>query len=181
MLRLAIDSDNADAARTVNEQVLHAMDVVAGAESQLHTSAGPQPCWYVHTKLDLSGRKTITPDDAPTRFKLVIRNLPHVPFMGQGDNHHGLWEWLPDSWGLAMASQGRRAWRWLPDSWGQPRVVDGYSRRVNICFRTPQYAQQESLFLMGRRKMCDQMHSCHTRARTGGKLRSPAVTHGHRE
>jgi hypothetical protein len=120
MVRLAIDTDNADAARTVNEQVLHAMDVMAGAEPQLQRSASPQPCWYVHTELDLSGRETITADDAPTRFKVVIRNLPHVPFMGQGDSHHGLWEWLPDSWGLAMASRGRRGWKWLPDSWGQP-------------------------------------------------------------
>jgi hypothetical protein len=117
LLRLAIDADDADAARIVNEEVLHAMDVVARAEPRPTRSASPQPCWYVVTEVDLSILETITPDDAPTRFKFVIRNLPYVPFMGQGDSHRGLWEWLPDSLGLAMGSRGRAFWEWLPDKW----------------------------------------------------------------
>lgn len=103
-LRLAIETSDADAARVINEQVRQKMGVVAEAEPQLTKSASPQPCWYVITELDLSELEAITPDDAPTRFKFVIRQLPGVSFGGQGSIHSGLWQWLPDEWSL----DGRR-------------------------------------------------------------------------
>jgi hypothetical protein len=103
-LRLAIEASDADAARAINEDVLQKMGVVAEAEPQLTRSASPQPCWYVISKLDLSGLETITPDDALTRFRFVIRELPGVSFSGGGSSHSGLWQWLPDEWG----SDGRR-------------------------------------------------------------------------
>jgi hypothetical protein len=102
-LRLAIEADTADAARAVNSEVLQQMSVAAESEPQLTDFFvdSLRPCWYVITKLDLSGLESITPDDAPTRFKFVTRELPGMPFMGHASSHAGLWEWLPDSWGSA--------------------------------------------------------------------------------
>ena len=62
----------------------------------------------VITDLDLSALESITPDDAVTRFRYVIRNLPGVAFTGSetGDRRSGLWQWLSDSWELAWQDQG---------------------------------------------------------------------------
>jgi hypothetical protein len=100
-VRLVIEAADADAARAISEEVLQKMGVVVGAEPQLRKPDSPEPSWYVVTELDLSGLGSITPDDAPTRFKFVIRELPGVSFAGRGDVHSGLWEWLRDSWGAA--------------------------------------------------------------------------------
>jgi hypothetical protein len=82
-LRLAIDADNADEA------------------------AGRAPHWNIITDLDLSALEPITPDDAVTRFRYVIRNLPGVVFTGpdRDDPRSGLWQWLPDSWELDWQPQ----------------------------------------------------------------------------
>jgi hypothetical protein len=102
-VRLVIEAGDTDMVRAINDEVLQQMDLVAKAEPQLTDFFvdGPRPCWYVLTELDLSGLESITPDDAPARFRFVTRELPAVPFMGHGDSHCGLWEWLPDSGGLA--------------------------------------------------------------------------------
>jgi len=102
-LRLAIEADNADAARAINNEVLQQMSLAAQTEPQLTDFIvdSPRPCWYVITELDLSGLESVTPDDAPTRVKFVIRELPNMPFMGHGDSHVGLWEWQPDTGGSA--------------------------------------------------------------------------------
>jgi len=51
------------------------MAVRPGAEPQITRSAGRVPHWNVLTDLDLSALESITPDDAVTRFRYVIRNL----------------------------------------------------------------------------------------------------------
>ena len=96
-LRLAIDADNADEARVIAEQVWRTMEVTAGAEPQITRSDGRTPHWNVITDLDLSALESITPDDAVTRFRYVIRNLPGVVSSGTGadDRRSGLWQWLP--------------------------------------------------------------------------------------
>lgn len=106
-LRLAIDADNADEARAIAEEVWRKMEVTAGAEPQITQSAGRAPHWNVITDLDLSALESITPDDAVTRFRYVVRNLPGVVFAGgeTGDRRSGLWQWLPDSWELDWQDQ----------------------------------------------------------------------------
>ena len=72
--------------------------VTAGAKPQITRSAGRVPHWNVITDLDLSALESIAPDDAVTRFRYVIRNLPKVVFTGEtGDRRSGLWQWLLDS------------------------------------------------------------------------------------
>ncbi len=106
-LRLAIDADNADDARAIAEEVLRTMDVVADTEPRLTPSAGRARYWNIVTDLDLSGLMSITPDDAPTRVKYVIRNLDGVTFSrpATGDRNTGLWQWLPDSWEMTGRHQ----------------------------------------------------------------------------
>jgi len=106
-LRLAIDADNADEARAIAEEVWRKMEVTAGAEPQIIRSDGRTPHWNVISDLDLSALESITPDDAVTRFRYVIRNLPGVVFSGDAadDRRSGLWQWLPDSWELAWQDQ----------------------------------------------------------------------------
>jgi hypothetical protein len=106
-LRLAIDADNADEARAIAAEVWRTMAVTPGAEPQMTRSAGRVPHWNVITDLDLSALEPITPDDAVTRFRYVIRNLPGVVFAGgeTGDRCSGLWQWLPDSWELDWQDQ----------------------------------------------------------------------------
>jgi hypothetical protein len=106
-LRLAIDADNADEAVAIAEEVWRKMEVTAGAEPQITRSAGRAPHWNVITDLDLSALEPITPDDAVTRFRYVIRNLPKVVFTGgeTGDWRSGLRQWLPDSWELDWQDQ----------------------------------------------------------------------------
>jgi len=60
-------------------------------------SDGRVPHWNVITDLDLSALESITLDDAVTRFRYVIRNLPGVVSSGTGadDRRSGLWQWLP--------------------------------------------------------------------------------------
>jgi hypothetical protein len=83
------------------------MEVTPGAEPQITRSAGRVPHWNIITELDLSGLRPITPDDAATRFRYVIRNLPVVVFDGPAadDPRFGLWQWLPDSWELDWQPQ----------------------------------------------------------------------------
>jgi hypothetical protein len=128
-VRLVIEAGDAGAASEINNEVLQRMGLLAKTEPQLADFfvAGPRPCWYVITDVDLTGLESITPNDAPTWFKFVIRELPGVPFMGHGDGHVGLWEWLPDSKGSAGDRQAphpaiRAAGvyvsdRTAPDSW----------------------------------------------------------------
>ncbi len=106
-LRLAIDADNVDEAGAIASEVWRKMEVTAGAEPQITRSAGRVPHWNVITDLDLSALEPITPDDAVTRFRYVIRNLPKVVFTGpdRDDPRSGLWQWLPDSWELDWQSQ----------------------------------------------------------------------------
>jgi len=106
-LRLAIDADSADEALAIAEEVWRKMEVTAGAEPQIIWSDGRTPHWNVITALDLSALDSITPDDAVTRFKYVIRNLPRVVFTGTAAENprSGLWQWLPDSWELAWQNQ----------------------------------------------------------------------------
>jgi hypothetical protein len=107
-LRLAIDADSADEARAIAEEVWRKMEVTAGTDPQITRSEGHTPHWNVITDLDLSALESITPDDAVTRFRYVIRNLPRAVLFTDGesgDRRSGLWQWLPDSWELAWQQQ----------------------------------------------------------------------------
>ena len=108
-LRLAIDADNADEARAIAEEVWRKMEVTAGTDPQITRSEGHTPHWNVITDLELSAAlESITPDDAVTRFRYVIRNLPRAALFTDGesgDRRSGLWQWLPDSWELAWQQQ----------------------------------------------------------------------------
>jgi hypothetical protein len=106
-LRLAIDADDADEAGVIAAEVWRKMEVTAGSEPQITRSAGRAPHWNVITDLDLSALESITPDDAATRFRYVIRNLQGVGFVGgeTGDRRFGQWQWLPDSWELDWEDQ----------------------------------------------------------------------------
>jgi hypothetical protein len=106
-LRLAIDADNAHEAEAIAEEVWQKMGVTAGAEPQITRSAGRVAYWNIITDLDLSGLESITPDDAVTRLRYVMRNLPGITFAGPatGDPRTGLWQWLPDSWELTRQQQ----------------------------------------------------------------------------
>ena len=113
-LRLAIDAEHEDEAWAIAEEVWQKMQVTAGAEPQITRSAGRAPHWNIITDLDLSVLEPVTPDDAMTRFRYVIRNLPGVVFTGpdRDDPRSGLWQWLPDSWELD----------WQPQELAHPEV-----------------------------------------------------------
>jgi hypothetical protein len=76
------------------------MDVAVASELEVERSASRRPFWNSVTDLDLSAVTSFSPDDALTRFRYVIRNLPGVTFIspGSGDGHSGLYQWLPDEW-----------------------------------------------------------------------------------
>lgn len=101
-LRLVIDADDESEARAIAGEVIHAMDVVPN-ELQATHSARRRPWWDIVTDLDLSPAGNVTPDDALTRFRYVIRKLPGVTFRsprGQ-DARTGRYQWLPDKWNTA--------------------------------------------------------------------------------
>jgi hypothetical protein len=102
-LRLAIDADDESGARAIAGEVIQAMDVVAANELHVTRSASRRPFWDIVTDLDLSPAGNVTPDDALTRFRYVIRNLPGVTFMSPRgeDARTGLYQWLPDEWSTA--------------------------------------------------------------------------------
>jgi hypothetical protein len=102
-IRLAIEASGSDGARAITEETLQQMGLLAEDQPELTDffMDGPRPCWYVITRLDLSGLGSVAPDDAPTRFKLMTRKLAGIPFMGHGNDDCGLWEWMPDNWGPA--------------------------------------------------------------------------------
>jgi len=106
-LRFAIDAEHEDDVWAIAEEVWQKMQVTAGAEPQITRSAGRAPHWNIITALDLSVLEPVTPDDAVTRFRYVIRNLPGVVFIGpdRDDPRSGLWQWLPDSWELDWQPQ----------------------------------------------------------------------------
>lgn len=110
-LRLAIDADNADEAVAIAAEVWRKMEVTAAAEPQITRSAGRAPHWNVITDLDLSALEPITPDDAVTRFRYVIRNLPKVVFTGpdRDDPRSGLWAMAPGQLGAGLAATGTGA------------------------------------------------------------------------
>lgn len=102
-LRLAIDADDETEARAVAREVIQAMDVANANGLQVTRSASRRPFWDIVTDLDLSPAGNVRPDDALTRFRYVIRNLPDVTFMSPraGDERTGLYQWLPDEWSTA--------------------------------------------------------------------------------
>jgi hypothetical protein len=99
-LRLAIDAEDEPGARAIAGEVIQAMDVAIADELQVARSASHRPFWNIVTDLDLSAAGNVTPDDALTRFRYVIRNLPGVTFVSPAseDEHSGLYQWLPDEW-----------------------------------------------------------------------------------
>jgi len=102
-LRLAIDADDEPGARAIAGEVIQAMDVAVANELQVTRSVSRRPYWNIVTDLDLSPAGNVTPDDALTRFRYVIRNLPGVTFISPraDDERTGMYQWLPDEWSMA--------------------------------------------------------------------------------
>lgn len=103
-LRLAIDAEGEPEARAIAGEVIQAMDIAVAGELHLTRSASHRPFWNIVTDLDLSAAGNVTPDDALTRFRYVIRNLPGVTFMSprSDDERSGLYQWLPDEWSMSL-------------------------------------------------------------------------------
>jgi hypothetical protein len=102
-LRLAVDADDESEARAIAGEVIQAMDVVVAGELQVTRTVSRRGFWDIVTDLDLSPAGNVSPDDALTRFRYVIRNLPDVTFMSprSQDSRSGLYQWLPDEWNTA--------------------------------------------------------------------------------
>lgn len=102
-LRLAIDAEREPEARAIAEEVIQAMDVGVSSALEVARSASHRPFWDIVTNLELSAAG-FSPDDALTRFRFVIRNLPRVTFMSPspGNGSNVLYQWLPDEWGTAQ-------------------------------------------------------------------------------
>ena len=103
-LRLAIDAEDEPEARAIAGEVFQAMGVAVAGELQVTRSASRRPFWNIVTDLDLSAARKVTPDDALTRLRYVIRNLPDVTFMSprSDDERSGLYQWLPDEWSTSL-------------------------------------------------------------------------------
>jgi hypothetical protein len=103
-LRLAIDAESEPEARAIAGEVIQAMDVTVAGELQVTRSASHRPFWNIVTDLDLSAAGNVTPDDALTRFRYVIRNLPGVTFISprSDDKRSGMYQWLPDEWSMSL-------------------------------------------------------------------------------
>jgi hypothetical protein len=103
-LRLAIDAEDEPETRAIAAEVIQAMDVELAGELQVTRSASRRPFWNIVTDLDLSAAGDVTPDDALTRFRYVIRNLPGVTFISprSDDGRSGLYQWLPDEWSMSL-------------------------------------------------------------------------------
>jgi hypothetical protein len=67
--------------RAIAGEVIQAMDVAVAGELQATRSASLGPFWNIVTDIDLSAAGDVTPDDALTRFRYVIRNLPRETFV----------------------------------------------------------------------------------------------------
>lgn len=102
-LRLAIDADDESEARTIAGEVIQTIEVAVADGPQVTRSVSRRPFWDIVTDLDLSPAGNVTPDDALTRFRYVIRRLPDVTFMSPRaqDKRTGLYQWLPDEWNTA--------------------------------------------------------------------------------
>jgi hypothetical protein len=103
-LRLAIEAGDEPQARVIATEVFQAMGVAVAGEPEVARSASRQPFWNIVTDLDLSAVTGFTPDDALTRFRYVIRNLPGVTFISPtaDDGPSVVYQWLPDEWGTSM-------------------------------------------------------------------------------
>jgi hypothetical protein len=102
--RLAIDADDESQARAIATEVFQAMDVAVAGDLEVTRSVNRQPFWNIVTDLDPSPVRGCTPDDALTRFRWVIRNLPGVSFFSPAadDGPSMMYQWLPDEWSTSM-------------------------------------------------------------------------------
>ena len=103
-LRLAIDAEDEQQARAIATEVFQTMDVAVAGELNVTRSPSRQPFWNIVADLDLSAAGNVSPDDALTRFRYVIRNLPGVTFISpRGDDGPSMmYQWLPDEWSTSM-------------------------------------------------------------------------------
>lgn len=103
-LRLAIDADDESQARAIATEVFRAMDVTVAGDLEVTRSVSRQPFWNIIADLDPSPVRGCIPDDARTRFRWVIRNLPGVSFFSPaaGDGPSMMYQWLPDEWTASM-------------------------------------------------------------------------------
>ena len=80
------------------------MDVAVAGELEVTRSPSRQPFWNIVANLDLSAAGNVQPDDALTRFRYVIRNLPGASFISPAadDAPSAMYQWLPDEWSTSM-------------------------------------------------------------------------------
>lgn len=104
ILRLAIDAEDEPQARAIATEVFQTMDVAVAGDPEVTRSPSRQPFWNIVTDLDLSAAGNVSPDDALTRFRYVIRNLPGVDFISPAadDGPAMMYQWLPDEWSTSM-------------------------------------------------------------------------------
>ena len=99
MARFSFDAAGEREARAALTTVLGTLDVPLAGEPSLTPAGGHDRRWIARADLDLSGLSTIDPDDALTRLRYVIRNVPGVTWRTEGRPREGRarFEW-PDGW-----------------------------------------------------------------------------------
>lgn len=99
MARFSFDAAGEREARAALTTVLDTLDVPLVGEPSLMPASGHDRRWIAQADLDLSGLGTIGPDDALTRLRYVIRNVPGVTWRTEGRprERRARFEW-PGGW-----------------------------------------------------------------------------------
>lgn len=95
----SLDAAGEREARAVLNTVLETLDVSVAGEPSLMLAGGDDQFWIARANLDLSELGTIDPDDALTRLRYVIRNVPGVTWRADArpGQRQGRYEW-PSGW-----------------------------------------------------------------------------------
>lgn len=99
MARFSLDAEDEREARAALATVMEALDVPLAGEPSLRSAGGQGRRWIAQADLDLSGLGTVNPDDALTRLRFVIRNVPGVTWRAEGGpgQRRGRHEWPGES------------------------------------------------------------------------------------
>jgi len=93
----AIEGDGLRHAHDVLEQVLNTLGVPLTQDASLEE--GQRGIWFARCRMDLSELAEIEPDDALTRLRYVVRELPEVTWRAQArpGQRAGRFDW-PSGW-----------------------------------------------------------------------------------
>jgi hypothetical protein len=96
-MRFAIEAPGEREARAIADGVLGQIGIVL--DGQPATAPSGEGAWTVTANLDLSGLKSIEPDDAPTRLSYVTGHIPgNVTWLSRAGERQGTAEWPPNFW-----------------------------------------------------------------------------------